>query len=196
MKSRLNRFSVAAMCNVLEIHRSGFYACLHQPLSSRAKEDQRLAGKIKQFWLESGCVYGYRNITIDLKRDGESCGKNKVLRVMQGEGIRAVRGYRRHPGFKGGKHHPAAPNILSREFTVTKPDQVWVTDFTYIRTYEGWLYVTVVIDLFSRRVIGWTVKSSPKADLVLDALLMAVWRRKPTQKNLSSLGSRRAVHVQ
>ena len=77
-----------------------------------------------------------------------------MLRVMQSEGIRAVRGYRRHPGFKGGKHHPAAPNILSREFTVTKPNQVWVTDFTYIRTYEGWLYVTVVIDLFSRRVIG------------------------------------------
>jgi putative transposase len=172
------------MCKVLEVHRSGFYAWLNHPLSPRAKEDRRLAGKIKQFWLESGCVYGYRNITIDLKRDGEICGKNKVLRIMQNEGIRAVRGYRRHPGFKGGKHHPAAPNTLSREFTVSKPDQVWVTDFTYIRTYEGWLYVTVVIDLFSRRVIGWTMKSSPKTDLVLDALLMAVWRRKPRQKVL------------
>jgi putative transposase len=90
----------------------------------------------------------------------------------------------RYSLFKGGKHHPAAPNILSREFTMTKTDQVWVTDFTYIRTYEGWLYVTVVIDLFSRRVIGWTMKSSSKTDLVLDALLMAVWRRKPTQKVL------------
>jgi putative transposase len=101
---------------------------------------------------------------------------------MQGEGIRAVRDYRRHPRFKGGKHHPAARNTLSREFTVSKPDQVWVTDFTYIRTYEGWLYVTVVIDLFLRRVIGGTMKISPKTDLVLDALLMAVWRRKPQQK--------------
>jgi putative transposase len=119
------------MCKVLEVHRSGFYAWLNHPLSPRAKEDRRLAGKIKQFWLESGCVYGYRNITIDLKRDGEICGKNKVLRIMQNEGIRAVRGCRRHPGFKGGKHHPAAPNTLSREFTVSKPDQVWVTDFTY-----------------------------------------------------------------
>jgi putative transposase len=172
------------MCKVLEVHRSGFNAWLQQLLSSRAREDQRLAGKIRQFWLESRCVYGYRNITIDLKRDRESCGKNKVLRVMQGEGIRAVRGYRRHPEPKGGKHHRAAPNTLSREFTVTKPDQVWVTDFNYIRTYEGWLYVTVVIDLFSRRVIGWTMKSSPKAALVLDALLVAVWRRKPTQKVL------------
>lgn len=129
-------------------------------------------------------MYGYRNIAIDLKRDGEACGKNKVLRIMRVEGLRAVRGYRRHPGFKGGTYHPAAPNTLNREFTATKPDQVWVSDFTYIRTYEGWLYVTVVIDLFSRRVIGWAMKSSPKTDLVLDALLMAVWRRRPTQRVL------------
>lgn len=88
------------MCKVLEVHRSGFYAWLQQPLRSRAREDLRLAGKIKQFWLESGCVYGYRNITIDLKRDGEHCGKNKVLRVIQGEGIRAVRGNLVLVGFK------------------------------------------------------------------------------------------------
>ncbi len=105
---------------------------------------------------------------------------------MRNEGISAVRGYRCHPGFKGGKQHPAAPNTLNRAFSVTKPDQVWVTDFTYIRTYEGWLYVTVVIDLFSRRVIGWTMKSSPKTDLVLDALLMAVWRRRPASKVCST----------
>lgn len=172
------------MCRVLAVHRSGFYAWLKQPLSPRAREDQRLAVKIKQFWLESGCVYGYRNITIDLKRDGELCGKNRVHRIMRSEGLSAVRGYRRHPGFKGGKRHPAAANILNRAFEVTKPDQVWVTDFTYIRTYEGWLYLTVVIDLFSRKVIGWTMKSSPKTDLVIDALLMAIWGRRPTAKVL------------
>lgn len=75
-----------------------------------------------------------------------------------------------------------AQNTLNREFIVDKPDSYWVTDFTYIRTYEGWLYLTVVIDLFSRRVVGWTMKSSPKADLVIDALLMAVGRRRPKQK--------------
>lgn len=172
------------MCHVLEVHRSGFYAWMKQPLSARAIEDKRLAGKIKQFWLESGCTYGYRNITVDLKSDGETCGKNRVLRIMQTEGIKAVRGYRRHPGFKGGHAHHVAPNTLNREFSVSRPNQSWVTDFTYIRTYEGWLYVTVVIDLFSRKVIGWTMKSSPKADLVVDALLMAVWRRRPTEKVL------------
>ena len=172
------------MCQILNIERSGFYAWLQEPLSARAKEDQRLLGKIKQFWLESGCSDGYWNITIDLKCDGETCGKNRVHRIMQEASIRAVRGYKRHPGFKGGKVNIAAPNTLNREFIVDKPDSYWVTDFTYIRTYEGWLYLTVVIDLFSRRVVGWTMKSSPKADLVIDALLMAVWRRRPKLKVL------------
>ena len=172
------------MCRVLNIERSGFYAWLKQPLSAKAKDDNRLLGKIKQFWLESGCTYGYRNITIDLKSDGETCGKNRVYRLMRQANIRAERGYKRHPGFKGGKTNTAAPNTLDRTFDVDKPDSYWVTDFTYIRTYEGWLYVTVVIDLFSRKVVGWTMKNSPKADLVIDALLMAVWRRRPKEKVL------------
>ena len=172
------------MCRVLNIERSGFYAWLKQPLSAKAKDDNRLLGKIKQFWLESGCTYGYRNITIDLKSDGETCGKNRVYRLMRQANIRAERGYKRHPGFKGGKTNTAAPNTLDRTFDVDKPDSYWVTDFTYIRTYEGWLYVTVVIDLFSRKVVGWTMKNSPKADLVIAALLMAVWRRRPKEKVL------------
>lgn len=172
------------MCNILNINRSGFYAWLKKQMSNRAIEDNRLLGKIKQFWLESGCTYGYRNITIDLKNDGEICGKNRIHRIMRANKIRALRGYKRHRGFKNSKQHPAAPNTLNREFTVDQPDQAWVTDFTYIRTYEGWLYLTVVIDLFSRKVIGWTMKSSPKADLVIDALLMAVWRRRPQAKVL------------
>ncbi len=172
------------MCQVLNINRSGFYAWQKKPLSNRAIEDQRLLGKIKQFWLESGCTYGYRNITIDLKNDGEICGKNRIHRIMRTNKIKAIRGYKRHRGFGNNKQHPAAPNTLNREFKVNKPDQTWVTDFTYIRTYEGWLYLTVVIDLFSRKVVGWTMKSSPKSDLVIDALLMAVWRRRPQSKVL------------
>ncbi len=172
------------MCSTLNIHRSGFYSWLNNPASQREIEDKRLLGKIKQFWLESGCTYGYRNITLELKRDGEVCGKNRVFRIMQLEGMKAIRGYRRHPGFKGGAISHVAPNTLNRGFTVEKPDQVWVSDFTYIRTYEGWLYVTVVIDLFSRKVIGWSMKCSPKSDLVVDALLMAVWGRRPRKKVL------------
>jgi putative transposase len=89
------------------------------------------------------------------------------------------RGYKRHRGFKGGDLSHVAPNLLNREFEIDEPNQSWVTDFTYIRTDEGWLYLTIVLDLFSRQVVGWSMTSNPKADLVIDALLMALWRRKP-----------------
>ena len=172
------------MCRTLDVHRSGFYAWLKQPLSNRAIEDKRLLGLIKQSWLESGLAYGYRNITKDLKDLGEDCGKNRVHRIMQAEGIRSQRGYKRHRGFSGGNVSHIAPNTLDRQFNVDKPDLAWVTDFTFIRTHEGWLYLTVVIDLFSRQVIGWSMKNNPKADLVIDALVMALWRRKPVNKVL------------
>ena len=172
------------MCRVLEIERSGFYAWMRQPDSKRAMEDRRLLGQIKQFWIESGFAYGYRNITQDLKDTGETCGKNRVHRIMKAAGIRSQRGYKKHPGFKGGKTHHIAPNILDRRFEADQPNKAWVTDFTYIRTYEGWLYLTIVLDLFSRQIIGWSMKNNPRADLVIDALLMAIWRRKPKDKVL------------
>lgn len=172
------------MCRVLDVQRSGFYAWLKRPLSNRAIEDNRLLGSIKQFWIESGFAYGYRNITRDLKDQGESCGKNRVYRIMHEAGICSQRGYKKHRGFKGGNQSHVAPNTLDRQFEVDQPNQTWVTDFTYIRTYEGWLYLTVVLDLFSRQVVGWSMKNNPRADLVIDALLMAIWRRKPETKVL------------
>jgi len=172
------------MCRVLGVHRSGFYAWLKQPLSKRAIEDNRLLGLIKQSWLESGLSYGYRNICNDLKAWGEDCGKNRVHRIMRMDGIRSQKGYKRHRDFGSGDISHVAPNTLNRQFTVEHPNRSWVSDFTYIRTHEGFLYFTVVIDLFSRQVVGWSMKNSPKADLVIDALLMALWRRKPKNKVL------------
>jgi len=134
--------------------------------------------------MESGFVYGHRNITLDLKDEGDTCGKNRVYKIMREAGIKSLRGYKRHRGFSSGKIHHVADNLLSREFSVTEPNKSWVTDFTYIRTHQGWLYLTVVIDLFSRKVVGWSMKKDPRADLVIDALLMAIWRRKPKQKVL------------
>ena len=98
--------------------------------------------------------------------------------------IASARGYKRHPGLKGGLLSAVASNTLNREFEVDAPNKVWVTDFTYIRTHEGWLYLTVVLDLFSRQVIGWSMKSNPRSDLVIDARMMALWRRKPKEKVL------------
>ena len=129
------------MCRILRIHRGGFYRWLESPLSNRAIEDSRLLALIRQSWMESGCIYGYRPITCDLKELGESCGKNRVLRIMKAHQIEALRGYKRHPGFTSGNVHHLAENRLARQFTVEKPDMAWVTDFTYVRTYEGWLYV-------------------------------------------------------
>lgn len=172
------------MCRALQVERSGFYAWQEKPKSKRQIEDERLLGLVKQFWIESGFSYGYRNITLDLKDHGESCGKNRIYRIMRHAGIRSQRGYRKHRGFTGGDLSHVAPNTLDRQFEVNRPNKAWVTDFTYIRTHEGWLYLTVVLDLFSRQVVGWSMKSNPRADLVIDALLMAIWRRKPKERVL------------
>ncbi len=148
----------------------------------REKEDQRLLGLIKHAWLESGGVYGYRKIHDDLRELGEACGRNRVGRLMQAQGLRSQTGYRRRPGFYGGKQTVASPNHLARQFKVSEPNKVWVTDITYVRSYEGWLYLAVVLDLFSRQVIGWSMKPRMCSDLAIDAMLMAVWRRKPQQQ--------------
>ena len=164
---------------MMVVHPSGYYAWCRNTLSDRAREDQRLLGQIKHSWLESGGVYGYRKIYLDLREAGEACGKHRVARLMRREGLRSQTGYRRRPGHYSGKPAVVSPNHLDRQFQVAAPNIVWVTDITYIRTYEGWLYLSVVIDLFSRQVVGWSMKPRMTADLALDALLAAVWRRKP-----------------
>lgn len=162
----------------MDVHPSGYYAWKAQPASPRRQEDQRLQGLIKQFWLESGGVYGYRKIASDLRDLGERCGKHRVYRLMRQEGLRAQVGYRRRSGHYG-KPAVVAENQLAQNFTVAAPNQAWVTDITYIRTHEGWLYLAVVLDLFSRQVIGWSMRSRIDSELAINALLMAEWRRNP-----------------
>lgn len=164
------------------MHPSGYYAWRAEPKSARAKDDQRLLGLIKHSWLESGDVYGYRKIHADLRELGEGCGRHRVARLMRAEGLRSQTGYRRRPGYYGGKPTVASPNRLERQFNVSEPNKFWLTDITYIRTYEGWLYLAVVLDLFSRQVSGWSMKPRMCSDLAIDALLMTVWRRKPKQE--------------
>ncbi|GGK06063.1 integrase [Luteimonas terricola] len=179
MQAHQEEFRVTSMCRVLGVQRSGFYAWRRQPQSARATEDQRLLGLIKQAWLESGTVYGYRKVTDDLRDLGESCGKHRVARLMRAEGLQAQVGYGRRPQHGGGKPSTVAPNHLDRQFDAPAPNTHWVTDITYIRTHEGWLYLAVVLDLYSRQVVGWAMQGRMQADLVLQALLAAVWRRKP-----------------
>lgn len=179
MRDHDQEFRLRSMCRVFGVHASGYYAWLASPLSERAKEDARVLGLVKQSWLGSGGVYGYRKVTRDLRDLGERCGKHRVARLMHSQGLRAQIGYGRRPGMRGGKPAVVASNQLDRQFDVAQPNQVWVTDITYIRTHEGWLYLAVVIDLFARKVVGWSMQSCIHVDLVLEALTMAVWRRKP-----------------
>ncbi len=177
-------FSVRAMCRCLRIHPSGFYAWLKRLFSKRAIEDKRQAKLIEEAWRDSGKIYGYRKLHDDLCDQGESCCPNRVARLAKLAGIKAQIGYKRRLGKYGGKPPVIIDNTLNRQFEVNAPDRVWVTDITYIKTYEGFAYLSVVIDLYSRRVVGWAMQSRQTTDLVLQALLMAVWRRKPSNKVL------------
>jgi putative transposase len=160
------------------VHPSGYYAWCQAPRSSRARDDRRLTGLVKQYWLESGGVYGYRKVHADLRAPGETGGKHRVARLMRQAGLKAQIGYGRRPRTRAGPPAVVAVNRLQQRFDARAPNQTWVTDITYIRTHEGWLYLAVVLDLFSRQVVGWSMQSRIDRALVLRALLMAVWRRK------------------
>lgn len=171
------------MCRVLRASRSGFYAWVQKPLSDRAIEDRRLLTLIRDSYAASSGVYGSPRVFADLREAGETCGKHRVARIMREHKIKALRGYKA-PRHIVGRPSIIAPNRLNREFTVARPDQAWTTDITYIRTWQGWLYLAVVVDLYARKVVGWSMKPTLAREIVLDALLMAVWRRKPKQRVL------------
>jgi putative transposase len=129
----------------------------------------------------SGGVYGSPRVFADLRESGEKCGKHRVERIMRNHKIKAIRGYKSPKAVKG-RPSILAPNRVNREFTVDAPELVWVTGITYIRTWQRWLYLAVVLNLHSRAVVGWSMKPTIAKEVVLDALMMAVWRRKPTQE--------------
>jgi putative transposase len=166
------------MCRVLRVHRSGYYAWLRKPVSERAVEDRRLVALIRASYEASGRSYGSPRVFLDLREEGESCGRHRVARLMRRHRIKAVCSYRR-PRYVVGRPSVVTPDRLERAFTVIRPDRAWVTDITYIRTWQGWLYLAAVMDLYSRKIVGWSMQSTLARELVLDAILMAVWRRKP-----------------
>ena len=185
IKAHRREFETAVMCRLLDVSRSGYYAWLRHPLSDRALEDQRLLGLIRAAYTASYGVYGAPRIFLDLREAGETCSKHRVARIMRANHIKALHGYRA-PRYIRGHTLLLTPNTLQRGFTVQRPNTAWVTDITYVRTWEGWLYLAVVMDLYSRRIVGWSTKSTLAQNLVLDALLMAVRRRKPTHALIHS----------
>lgn len=178
MNDHRHVFAIASMCRVLHVARSGFYHWLHHPESNRAREDKKLLSLIRNSYGASGGVYGSPRVFGDLREAGQTCGKHRVARLMRLNKIKAIRGYKT-PRRIAGRPSIVAPNRVNRKFTVDRPDTVWVTDITYIRTWQGWLYLAVVVDLYSRKIIGWSMKPTLARELALNALLMALWRRKP-----------------
>ena len=169
---------VSRMCGLLEVSRSGFHEWHDRQPSARAVEDERLTTRIRAFHVLSGRSYGSPRIVRDLREAGERIGENRVARLMRCAGIAASRRRKRRPVDEGVRPECAvARNVLERDFTATGPNQKWVADFTYVDTGEGWLYVAVVLDLYSRRVVGWSMSAEMTAQLVMDALTMALWRR-------------------
>jgi putative transposase len=170
---------VTLICEALGVSRSGFYAWLVRPRSRRQWDDEVLGQQARQSFLDSDRTYGARRVWRDVLEAGHRCGLHRVERLMRVQGLRARPRRRGLPSDRGERPSGAiAPNLLDRQFQATAPNQKWVADFTYLWTAEGWLYVAAVLDLYSRRVVGWSMQSQMTAQLVTDALMMAVWRRR------------------
>lgn len=174
---------VSWMCDALGVSRSGFHAWLTRPRSDRSIRDEELLAAIRTSFLRSDRTYGARRVWHDLLEEGYACGLHCVERLMRQAAFRA-RPKRRQPPKDQGTRSVIAANVLEREFEADGPNQKWVADFTYVWTAEGWLYVAAVIDLFSRRVVGWSMSDQMTSQMVTDALIMAIWRRGRPQELL------------
>ncbi len=166
------------LCEALGVSRAGFYAWRTRLPSARARANDQLLTRVRASFLASDRTYGARRVWHDLLADGVSCGRHRIERLMRQAALRARPRRRQMPSETGIRSTNAvAPNVLDHTFTAASANRKWVADFTYLWTAEGWLYVAAVVDLFSRRVVGWSMQATMTTQLVTDALVMAIWRR-------------------
>jgi len=171
-------FRVSAMCRVLGVSRSGFYGWRRRPMSARSEANEKLLKRIREIHARSSENYGAVKTWRALVSAGELCGRHRVARLRQAHGIEAKR-LRRFRLNYAPRNEAATPNLLSRNFTALSPNRVWVGDITFIPTREGWLHLAVLLDLYSRRVVGWAMGDCQNRALITDALTMAVEHRQP-----------------
>jgi putative transposase len=172
-------FPVSMLCKVLKVSKSGYYAWKARPPSKRSREDAALAEKIGEVHERSRQTYGYPRVHAELRALGVRCGRRRVARLMRKAGLRGcMRGKKKRTTRRDPLATPA-PDLVSRNFRATAPDRLWTADITYLKTEEGFLYVAFVLDVYSRRIVGWSMADHLRTELVVDALEMAVWRRKP-----------------
>ena len=172
-------YPLVMMCRLLEVKRSTYYAWRTRPESRRTKEDRLLLIEIEISHKASDRTYGSPRVHQDMQGKGVRCGVNRVARLMREKRIRAKQARRYKVTTNSDHSHPVAANLLDRQFDVAEPDRVWTADITYIWTRAGWLYLAVILDLFSRRVVGWAMSNRIDCQLTLTALRMALWRRRP-----------------
>jgi putative transposase len=179
IKQHESEFSVKSMCRFMSLSRSAYYAWLERPQTAIEKDDAELVEVIKTLFKKSRKNYGTRRLKEALINRDWQVSRRRIGRLMDVAGL-VCKTKRKFKATTNSKHNlPIAPNHLDRQFTVAQPNQTYVGDITYIHTREGWLYLAVVIDLYSRQVVGWSMAEHMRAKLVNDALLMAVWKRKP-----------------
>jgi putative transposase len=190
-------FHVRAMCAVLGVSTSGYYAWRDRPESMRTAANRSLSEDIRRVHADSRQRYGSPRVHAALRAEGRRVGRNRVARLMQRHGIRARQ--KRRFCRTTDSHHgsPLAPNLLARQFTALAPDRVWLADITYIPTAEGWLYLAAILDMFSRRIVGWAMDDRITQELTLSALRMAIVTRhpKPGLLHHSDRGSQYAAHA-
>lgn len=181
IKAHSDEYYIALMCSCLEVNRSSYYEWCRLGSSSRTKADLQVSEQIKIVFEQSRRNYGTRRIKHALAKQQMTISRRRIGSLMKQASLRC-KVKRRFKATTESKHaHPVAPNLLNRQFTTSRPDPIYVGDITYIHTQSGWLYLAVVIDLFSRKVVGWSMAEHMKTELVNHALLMAIWRRKPAR---------------
>lgn len=171
--------SVRALCAALNVRRSGYYAWRDRPPSERDRDNERLLVQIRVVYQQSRRTYGSPRMTDELRSRGECCNEKRIARLMRQEGLRP-KTVRKFKVTTDSTHtHAVAPNVVNRDFTARQPNQVWLSDITYVWTSEGWLYLAAVLDLYSRRIVGWATSETIDGELAKAALRQAVGRRQP-----------------
>jgi putative transposase len=189
-------FPVRVMCAVLEVSASGYYAWRERPESRRAAAGRELLTEVRRVYADSRRRYGSPRVHAVLCREGRRVGRNRIARLMRRHGIQARQKRRFRKTTDSNHAFPLAPNLLARQFTATAPNQVWLADITCLPTLEGWLYLAVVLDMFSRKVVGWAMSDTMPQELTIAALRMAIVNRRPGPGLLhhSDRGSQYAAH--
>jgi putative transposase len=172
-------FPIQLMCRMLGVWRSGYYDWRDRPPSRRSREDTALTEKVREIHRRSRETYGSPRVHAELRALGTRCARKRVERLMQEAGLRGcVRGRRKRTTRRSGRA-VVAKDLLQRSFAATQIDKVWVADITYVATREGFLYLAFILDVHSRRIVGWAMENHLRTEIVVDALQMAIWRRKP-----------------